>query len=53
MKTSPRDDAATTMLHFRDGIMFPLDVMLGIQAKEFNLDFIRLGNLVSNGLRVL
>jgi hypothetical protein len=27
--------------------------MLGIQAKEFNLGFIRPENLVSHGLRVL
>jgi hypothetical protein len=30
------------MLHCRDGARFPPDVMLGIQAKEFNLGFIRL-----------
>ena len=48
------------MLHRRDGIgqvmsgaWFPPDVMLGIQAKEFNLGFIRPENLVSHGLRVL
>ena len=35
------------MLHHRDGARFPPDVMLGIQAKEFNLGFIRLENLVS------
>ena len=40
-KTSPQHDAATTMLHHRDGARFPPDVMLGIQAKEFNLGFIR------------
>ena len=44
---------ATTMLHRRDGARFPPDVMLGIQAKVFNLGFIRLGNLLSHGLRVL
>ena len=40
------------MLHRRDGAMFPPDVTLGIQAKEFNLGFIRPDNLVSHGLRV-
>ena len=35
------------------GAWFPPDVMLGIQAKEFNLGFIRLNNLVSHGLRDL
>jgi hypothetical protein len=34
-------------------VLFPTDVMLGIQAKEFNLGFIRPLNLVSHGLRVL
>jgi hypothetical protein len=29
------------MLHRRDGARFPPDVTLGIQAKEFNLGFIR------------
>jgi hypothetical protein len=38
------------MLHYRDGAMFPSDVTLGIQAKEFHLDFIRPENLVSHGL---
>jgi hypothetical protein len=44
------------MLHSRNGIgkvmssaWFPPDVMLGIQAKEFNLGFIRSENLVSHG----
>jgi hypothetical protein len=32
---------------------FPPDVMLGIQAKEFNLGFIKPENLVSHGLRVV
>ena len=41
------------MLHHRDGARFPPDVTLGIQAKEFNLGFIQLENLVSHGLRVL
>ena len=41
------------MLPRRDGARFPLDVTLGIQAKEFNLGFIRSENLVSHGLRVL
>ena len=41
------------MLQFRDGAKFPPDVTLGIQAKEFNLGFIRPQNLVSHGLRVL
>ena len=40
------------MLHCRDGARFLPDVTLGIQAKEFNLGFIRPENLVSNGLRV-
>ena len=40
------------MLHRRDGAMFPTDVMLGIEAKEFDLGFIRPTNLVSHGLRV-
>ena len=35
------------MLHRREGARFPQDVMLGIQAKEFNLGFIRPENLVS------
>jgi hypothetical protein len=39
------------MLHHRDGAWFPPDVMLGIQAEEFNLGFIRTENLVSHGLR--
>jgi hypothetical protein len=50
----------TTMLHRKDGIgqemsgaWFPPNLMPGIQAKEFNLGFIRLNNLVSHGLRVL
>ena len=41
------------MLHHREGARFPPDVTLGIQAKEFNLGFIRPENLVSHGLRVL
>ena len=48
-KTSPQHDAATTMLHRRDGAMFLPDVRLGILAKEFNLGFIRTANLVSEG----
>ena len=40
------------MLHQRDGARFPPDVTLGIQAKEFNLEFIRQDNLVSHGLKV-
>ena len=51
-KTSPQHDAATTMLHCRNGARFPPDVMLGIQAKEFKLGFIRPENLVLHGLRV-
>ena len=35
------------MLHRRDGAKFSPDVTLGIQAKEFNLGFIRPENLVS------
>ena len=60
LKTSPQHDAGTTMLYCRDGIdqvmsgtWFPPDMMLGIQAKEFNLCFIRPENFVSHGLRVL
>ena len=34
-KTSPQHDAATTMLHLKDCATFPPDVMLGIHAKEF------------------
>jgi hypothetical protein len=34
------------MLHCRDGARFPPDRMLDIQAKEFNLGFIRPENLV-------
>ena len=41
------------MLQCRDGAGFPADVTLGIQAKVFNLGFIRPENLVSHGLRVL
>jgi hypothetical protein len=37
------------MLHLMDGARFPPDVMLGIQAKEFNLGFIRTENLVPHG----
>ena len=33
-------NSATTMLHLRHGAMFPPDVTLCIQAKEFNLGFI-------------
>jgi hypothetical protein len=39
------------MLHRRDGDRFPPDVTLGIQAKEFNLGFIRPENVVSHGLK--
>ena len=48
-KTSPQHEAATNMLHRRDGARFPPDVTLAIQAKEFNLGFIRPENLVSHG----
>jgi len=48
------------MLHCRDSIgqvmiaaCFPTDMTLDIQAKEFNLCFIRPENLVSHGARVL
>ena len=37
------------MLHHKDGARFLPDVTLGIQAKEFNLGFIRPENLVSHG----
>jgi len=59
-KKSQQHDAATTTLHCRDVIgqvmssaWFPPDMTLGIQAKEFNLYFIRPENFVSHGLRVL
>ena len=51
-KISPQLDAATTMLHRQDGARLPPDVNLGIQAKEFNLGFIRPENLVSHCLKV-
>ena len=38
--------------HHHDGARFPPNVTLGIQAKEFNLGFIRPDNLVSHCLRV-
>ena len=38
------------MLPHKDGVWFPTYVMLGIQAKEFDLGFIRPDNLVSQGL---
>jgi hypothetical protein len=41
------------MLHLRDGARFPPDVTLGIQAKDFNLGYIRTENLLSHGLRAL
>jgi hypothetical protein len=41
------------MLHHRDDARFPPDMTLGIQSKEFNLEFIKPENLVSHGLRVL
>jgi hypothetical protein len=34
------------------GAKFPLDMTLGIQAKDFNLHLIKPENLVSHGLRV-
>ena len=43
----------TTMVNCRDGAKFPPDMTLGIQAKEFNLGFIRPENRVSHGLRAL
>jgi hypothetical protein len=49
LQTSPQHDAATTMLHHREGASFPPYLTLGIQAKEFNLGFIRAENLVSHG----
>ncbi|KAK3574640.1 hypothetical protein QTP86_011548 [Hemibagrus guttatus] len=59
-KTSSQHDAATTILHCRDGIgqvmssaWFPPDMTLVIQAKVFNLCCIRPENFVSHGLRVL
>ena len=52
-KKSPQHYAATTMLHRKAGARFPPDVTLGIQAKEFNLGFIRPDNRVSHGLRVM
>ena len=54
------NNAATTMLHRWNGIgqvmsgaWFPLDMMLRIEAKQFNLAFIRPENLHSHSLRVL
>jgi hypothetical protein len=48
------------MLYRRDGIvqvmsgaLFPPDVMLGIQVKEFKLGLIRPENLLSHGLHLL
>ena len=52
-KTSPQHDAAPTLLRHRDGARFPPDVMLVVQAKEFNLGFIRPENLVFHGLGVI
>ena len=43
--TRTQHDAATTMLHRRVGARFPPDLTLAIQAKEFNLGFIRPENL--------
>ena len=45
---NPINDVATTMFHRRDGARFPPDVTLGIQARVFNLDFVRPDNLVSH-----
>jgi hypothetical protein len=45
LKTSTQHDASTTMLPCRDGARFPPDVTLAIQAKEFNVGFIRHNNL--------
>ncbi|KAI3352457.1 hypothetical protein L3Q82_005411 [Scortum barcoo] len=57
-KHAPQHDAATTMLHCRDGIglvmsgaWFPPNMTPGINAKEFNLCLIRPENFVSHGLR--
>ena len=50
-KTSSQHDAATPMLHHRDGARFSPDVTVAIQTKEFILGFIRPENLVSHGLR--
>ena len=53
LKNIPQQhDAATIMLHRRDGARFSLNVMLCIKAKEFNLGVIRPENVVSRGLRV-
>ena len=41
------------ILHRRDGARFLPDMTRGIQAKEFNLGFIRTENLVSHGLIVV
>ncbi|KAI3354159.1 hypothetical protein L3Q82_018698, partial [Scortum barcoo] len=56
-KHPPQHDAATTMLHCRDGIglvmsgaWFPPNMTPGINAKEFNLCLIRPENFVSHGL---
>ena len=44
-KRTTQYDAATTMLHRRDGAKSPPDMTLGIQAKELSLGFIRPENL--------
>ena len=43
-------NAATTMLHSRDGARFPPDVKLDMQAKELNLGFLIPEDLVSHSL---
>ena len=53
MPPFPQRDVATTMLYGRDGVRFPPDVTLGIQAKELNLRLIRPETLASHGLSPL
>ena len=58
-KASPELNAVTPMLHGWDGVrwviscaLFPPDVRLCIQAKEFNFPLIRSQNLLHHDLRV-
>jgi len=58
-KSSTQHDTATTMHHGRDGVRwvmryawFETDVMLCIQAKEFNFHLIRPENLFPHALRI-
>ena len=53
MRGGQSSSGCATMLHRRDDARFHPDVTLGIQAKEFNLGFIRPENFVSHGLNPL